>query len=182
MDRVIYEHYNYYKKFDPNRSFPFKNWPKSNKVLGGLWGCRVGATYGWPLISKMIEKNENRLIDELYEKGELDEKIYINHTPTEECERFEFVLKPWANNYIIHTMQDYNKLPKLTELTSEGKEAIDFEQCLKDGIDAVEFCAIGDEYEEYNTQEEFDVLDETIGWAWGCDSIVVLNKDAYEII
>lgn len=179
MNRVVYEHFNYYRDFDPNRSFPFKNWPESNKVQGGLWGCRIGASYGWPKLSKMLEEGLNETIDELYEAGKIEEKIPIHRTPAEECERFEFVLKPWANNYVIHTIEDYQKLPKLT---AEGKEAIDYEQCLKDGIDAVELCAIGDEYDEYNTQEEFDVLDDAIGISWGCDSIVVLNKDAYEII
>ena len=63
-----------------------------------------------------------------------------------------------------------------------GKEVIDYMKCLTEGIDAIELCSIGDEYDELSTQEDFDKLDEVFGVYWSCDSIVVLNKDAYELV
>ena len=99
--------------------------------------------------------------------------------PIEDCTKFEFVLKSWAKNYIISTFEDYENLPKMK---FEGKEVVDYEKCFKDGIDAIELCAIGDEYDDLSTQEDFDKLDEVFGVYWDCDSIVVLNPDAYEIV
>lgn len=181
MDRVIYEHYNSFCDYDENRSYPIKNWPEKNKPLGGLWGSRVGASYGWAYISNEAAREAKNLSDE--QKKEIMEytgrPIEETRKPTSECTRFEFVLKPWANNYIVTTIEDYQKLPKMIV---DGKEVVDYEKCLADGIDAVELCAIGDEYDDLSTQEEFNKLDEVFAVHWDCDSIVVLNKDAYEII
>lgn len=181
MNRVVYEHINYFKDYDENRVFPIKNWQDKNKPLGGLWGCRVGATCGWAyVVNRAIEKAKD-LTEE--EKAEIvsytGKPIEETRKPVESCTKFEFILKPWANNYIVTTFEDYQKLPKMVV---DGKELVDYEQCLKDGIDAVELCAIGDEYEDLSTQEDFDKLDEVFGIDWDCDSIVVLNKEAYEII
>lgn len=166
METVVYEHINYFKDFDKSKSFPFVNWPENNKPKGGLWGCRVGASYGWKY-----------LVDECIEGKRAHENP--NMKRVEDCTKFNFILKPWAKNYIVSTIDNYNKLPKMI---FEGKEVVDYEQCFKDGIDAIEMCAIGDEYEDIQTQEEFDKLDEVFGVYWDCDSIVVLNPDAYEII
>lgn len=172
MDRIVYEHYNYFNNYDKNRSFPIKNWPKNNKLLGGLWGCRVGCSYGWVYITNEARDGKRNL-----PKGQHENPDKIR--PIEDCTKFEFVLKSWAKNYIISTFEDYENLPKMK---FEGKEVVDYEKCFKDGIDAIELCAIGDEYDDLSTQEDFDKLDEVFGVYWDCDSIVVLNPDAYEIV
>lgn len=174
MENVVYEHFNYFKEFDKGRSFPFENWPENNKPKGGLWGCRVGCSYGWPIITKKMEEHAKKLIEE-YGLGGGE----VTKVPIEKVSKFQFILKPWAKNYIISTFEDYEKLPKMN---FEGEEVIDYEQCFKDGIDAIELCAIGDEYDDLSTQVDFDKLDEVFGVYWDCDSIVVLNPDAYEIV
>ena len=181
MDQVIYEHYNYFHDYDENRSYPFINWSERNKLLGGLWGCRVGASCGWVYITnEAIEKMKTLSAEEKAEiESRLGERMELIWKPLDDCTKFNFILKPWANNYIVTTFEDYKKLPKME---FEGTEVVDYVQCLRDGIDAIELCAIGDEYEDLSTQEDFDKLDEVFGVHWDCDSIVVLNKDAYEIL
>ncbi len=59
---------------------------------------------------------------------------------------------------------------------------MDYLKCLDNGIDAVELCSLRDEFEEYYDEETIDLFDDVFCIQWSCDSIVVLNPDAYEII
>ncbi len=46
----------------------------------------------------------------------------------------------------------------------------------------MELCSLRDEFEEYYDEETIDLFDDVFCIQWSCDSIVVLNPDAYEII
>lgn len=168
---VLYEHINCFNEYDPKRSYPISNWPEKNKPNGGLWGSRVGSSSGWE--NYMKQADEELLKIHPYPEG---------FVPPE-FTKFYFKLKDNANLYIVENLEDFKKLPKSIDET--GKEYIDYVKCLKQGIDAVELCSIGDEFEEYlksMSDEDLDKFDEEFCSHWQCDSIVVLNPDAYEII
>lgn len=50
---------------------------------------------------------------------------------------------------------------------------IDFEKCLRLGIDAIELCWYGDEYKDLVNGDLYFEL-----YGWDCDSMVVLNPEA----
>ena len=50
---------------------------------------------------------------------------------------------------------------------------IDFEKCVRLGIDAIELCWYGDEYADIASGDLHFEL-----YGWDCDSIVVLNPNA----
>lgn len=159
MENVIYEHLNWFTDFDPKVSFPIKIWEGKNKPYGGLWGSRVDATKGWRYYLNEIEKDNI----------------------TETCTSFRFKLKPNAILRIITSYKDYLELPKMYD-PDTGEECVDYVQCFNDGIDAIELRSLGDEYEEYYDEETIEEFDEVFCSHWQCDSIVVINPDAYEII
>ena len=101
----------------------------------------------------LVSKENEERVDKIIEEGGYEREGEGKGKSIEDSSKFEFVLKPWANNYIVTTFEDYQRLPKMVV---DGKEVVDYEQCLRDGIDAVEMCAIGDEYDELSTQEDFD--------------------------
>lgn len=175
--RVVYEHYNCFNLFDPARAFPVKNWECNNKPLGGLWGSRVGATENW---KKVMKKMDEHLIE--MARREFEEGTYNPNSPEicDERDRMLFVLKDGANCFVTHSYADYLKLPKGHD--ENGKEYVDYIQCLADGIDAVELCSLGDEWDEYYDEDTVEQFDEIFCSHWSCDSIVVLNPDAYEVI
>lgn len=53
------------------------------------------------------------------------------------------------------------------------QRSIDFEKCLRIGIDAIELCWYGEEFEKVASDDLYFEL-----YGWDCDSIVVLNPDA----
>lgn len=173
MTKILYEHYNYFCDFDPKVSFPCKNWKEKNKVLGGLWGSRVGSTSNW----KNYAKKEEEYIRKVQESFGEDEKKNLKNISIENVEKFYFSLKPEANLYVIHNYSDYIKLPKI-----DGCNAVDYEKCLRDGIDAIELCSFGEEYDRYYDEQTIDLFDDEFCSHWCCDSIVVLNPNAYEVI
>ena len=164
---VIYEHLNWFREFDPKRHFPIVNWKETNKPLGGLWGSRVGASKKW---ERFLEQ-----MDEYLQK-----KHHVENWERTEVTRFYFKLKEDANVFVVTCYKDYLRLPKSVD--EDGKEYVDYLKCLDNGIDAVELCSIGDEFEEYYDEETIDEFDDAFCIQWACDSIVVLNPDAYEII
>lgn len=61
----------------------------------------------------------------------------------------------------------------LLSLLLRSSYLIDFEKCLRIGIDAIELCWYGEEFEKVASGDLYFEL-----YGWDCDSIVVLNPDA----
>lgn len=148
MNRQIYVHYGA-TAFDPLKGFPIKNerfWPKPK---GGLWASRKNATFGW--------------------------KDWCELEQFRECDpqnSFEFTLKDESKLVIISTVQQLKRLPN-APCRFGLAYCIDFEKCLRSGIDAIELCWYGDEYKKDANGDLYQEL-----YGWDCDSIVVLNPDA----
>lgn len=156
MSDQIYIHYGA-DHFDPSKGFPIKNRDTWNKPKGGLWASRIDATYGW----------EDWCLDEDFRVDSLDVS-------------FQFKLKPGSNVYAISTMHDLERLPKAQideRYAIYDTYYIDFEQCLKDGIDAIELCWYGDEFKLVQNGNIHYAL-----YGWDCDSMVVLNPNIVEEI
>lgn len=153
MRKITYIHYGNIH-FDPTIRFPMKNkehpWVKPN---GGLWASRVNASFGW----KDWCKSEN----------------------FRDCDKavsFLFQIKDESKVYRISTLEDLKKLPSLYqeyELDPLTNYYIDFEKCLSMGIDALELCWYGEEWENVSNGDLHFKL-----YGWDCDCILVLNPDA----
>lgn len=134
--------------------FPVRNNSANHKPYGGLWACREGAKEDW-----------RTLLKDRWGKD-----------PYEECETLSidrFVLKPWAKVFYIREYQDIEKMPKIKDENLE--DTIDYRQMQKDGWDAVEV----QYFEKHRgTDPELEA------WisAWDCDSICVMNPEAYEML
>lgn len=156
MEHQIYIHYGT-TNFDPSKGFPIKNEPHWVKPGGGLWASRINASRGW--------------------KDWCESEDY-NHTDF--TKSFQFTVKEGANIAVIKTVEDLMKLPMqdgcdYNEYKVVGHYWIDFEKCLELGIDAVEICYYGDEYEDSEYWPLHYIL-----YGWDCDSIVILNPDVVE--
>ena len=68
---------------------------------------------------------------------------------------------------------DLRQLPMVRDVPPGMWEEIDFVECLRRGIDAVELCWYGEEYQDQRADDLYLAL-----YGWDCDSIVVLNPDA----
>lgn len=156
MNDQIYIHYGS-KIFNPKLNFPIRNrnYP-SVKPYGGLWGSRIGASFGW---KDWCKEEDFRDCDPL--------------------DSFQFKLKPEAINYIISKTEDLYALPnlKFDKYKYIKDYYIDFEKCLSLGIDSIELCWYGEEYKYVrNGNLHYDL------YGWDCDSIVILNPDAIVIM
>lgn len=154
MNRQIYVHYGS-TAFDSTKGFPIKNEPGWVKPKGGLWASRLNANFGWK---------------------EWCEVEHFSHSNFKES--FQFVMRNGSNVVVIKTLDDLKKLPIQNGCDFEERSMvshywIDFEKCLELGIDAIELCIYGDEYED----SEYFPLHFTL-YGWDCDSIVVLNPNA----
>ena len=49
-------------------------------------------------------------------------------------------------------------------------KVIDFEECVRQGYDAIELCWYGDEYKDKKADNMYFGL-----YGWDCDSIIILN-------
>lgn len=155
----MYESYIHYgsTSFDPSKGFPVQNRKLRNKPKGGLWASRVTATQGWR---------------RWCESAELD---WIDPDTF-----FRFRFKPDAQIAYLYTLDDLYALPGGPN--DYDDYLIDFEACLRSGIDAIELCYFG---KEFNENPSYSVLEDTLYsvlWGWDCDSVVVLNPDAIEVI
>lgn len=150
MNRQIYIHYGA-TAFDPSKGFPIKNvkwWPKPK---GGLWASRKNATFGW---KNWCTENEFRECDP--------------------ANSFEFTMKDESRIVVINTIAQLRRLPEVKDDHRLGLSyCIDFEKCLRSGIDAIELCWYGDEYQSLVNGDLYFEL-----YGWDCDSIVVLNQEA----
>ncbi|MCM1087797.1 MAG: hypothetical protein NC419_06545 [Muribaculaceae bacterium] len=88
--------------------------------------------------------------------------------------QFYFCIDIHANVFRIETADDYNALPKTMIADAVGKERefIDFEECLRQGIDAIEY-AYSAAHRNENVGEEMDIRMA----GWDCDSILIMNPE-----
>lgn len=133
--------------FNPEMWHDVKNGGNITKPTGGLWASPIDAEFGW---------------------REWNAESHFMTCNKENS--FVFTLSKKANVLRIHTASDMGKLPQreLEFPTIATQIAIDFEKCVKEGIDAIELCT----------------LDNGLYWAlygWDCESIIVLNKDVIKV-
>lgn len=158
MKNAVYIHYGS-TKFDPTHGFPIRNANDWSKPIGGLWASRVDASYGW----------------KHWCEGE-------DYCRCEKSNSFEFTMKDPSKVAVIRNKTDLLKLPTVVsdyllkrseDLGTDIPLFINFEECLRRGIDAIELCWFGDEYGGQRGDNMNYIM---IGW--DCDSIVVLNPEA----
>jgi hypothetical protein len=155
MGKPVYIHYGS-TGFYPEAFNPIENKPWGVKPDGGLWvSLEDDRAYSW--------------------------KKWCDGEDFRDCESepsFKFTLKDDANVYVISTLWDLYQLPGATDSLSEfSSYCIDFEQCLKNGIDAIELRCFGD-WKNQDPMETRDLYFKLYGW--DCDSILILNPDCIE--
>ena len=150
MNKQIYIHYGS-TKFDPTKGFPIKNEECWVKPIGGLWASRKNASFGW--------------------------KDWCEVEEFEDCEisnSFDFVMKDESKIAVISTLAQLKALPQIENPRYHSiSYLIDFEECVRRGVDAIELCWYGEEYRHVASDNlHFDL------YGWDCDSIIVLNPEA----
>lgn len=147
VEEIIYVHYGS-TVFDSSKGFPIRNDANWSKPHGGLWASRQNSTFGW---KTWCEQEEFRDCDE--------------HNS------FKFRLHDNAQVAVIHNMKDLRCLPTIkSSISIFCGTVIDFEECVRQGYDAIELCWYGNEYNEQKADDMYFGL-----YGWDCDSIVVLN-------
>ena len=132
------------KVFDKNKFEKVSNY--FIKPRGGFWASRIDSEYGWK------EWND-------------DNKF----TTCQKENSFEFSLSPGANVVELFTLEDLQNLPIRQKDFLVGEfYIIDFEECVKRGIDAIELMDIG--------KGLYYPL-----YGWDCESILILNPDIVEV-
>ena len=150
MEIPTYIHYGS-TKFDPGKNFPISNRECWMKPKRGLWASRKDATYGW---KDWCQREKFRICDI--------------------ANSFEFVMKDEIKIFTISNTVQLYSLPGIKEpLIHPSYYLIDFEKCLRLGIDAIELCWYGDEYRDVASGNLYEEL-----YGWDCGSMVVLNPDA----
>ncbi len=133
-----------------NRSF----WAKPT---GGFWASptscgKIGRSFYWKAFC---------------EREEYDPQEKSLHN------KFYFCLDINAHVVRIESMDTYRALPKIVYedcATGRKEELIDFEECVRQGIDAIEY-AYSAVLKDENIKEEM----ERNMWGWDCDSILIMN-------
>lgn len=156
MDKPIYIHYGS-KHFDPTIAQRARNQPIPwNKPQGdtGLWASRVDSSYGWKTWCE----------DEDFRK-------------CSEENSFIFSLKDGANVVMVNKPEDLGKIPLQKSPYILSDTCIDFEECLREGIDAIELAWYGDEWADVKSGDMYMKL-----YGWDCDCILILDPDIVEEI
>lgn len=89
--------------------------------------------------------------------------------------KFYFCMDINARIFRIESMDDYNALPKINlkdNDTGPEMECIDFEECMRQGIDAIEY-AYSIVQRDENIRDEMDMK----MLRWDCDSILIMNPN-----
>lgn len=89
--------------------------------------------------------------------------------------KFYFCLDIGAHVFKIESMADYKMLPKIVSqehITGRKEEFIDFEECMRQGIDAIEY-GYSTVRRNENIKDEMD--SKMLGW--DCDSILIMNPE-----
>ena len=132
-----------------------QNWVKP---IGGLWACLKNdeRAYTWK------DWNESEDFADCCEDNS-----------------FSFTLKDTANVHYIYCLLDLVSLPiiprKINGCVLSDMPYIDFEKCIKEGIDAIELRYFGDWKQKSPTSSLYWAL-----YGWYCDSILILNPDCIE--
>lgn len=134
--------------FDMDEFCEVKNIPFSTKPLGGFWASPTSVfSFGWERFCR----------EQQYQpRMGLERKFY-------------FCLDINANVFRMKSINDYHALPK-TDVVGNGKEFIDFEACVCQGIDAIEY-VYSVAHKDKEIGEEMDIR----MMGWDCDSILILN-------
>ena len=154
---VIYIHYGN-SKFNKNKFVSVKNTIDFSKPeQGGLWASRINASWGF---KKWYYEEVSRF----------KLKDYFNTF-------FKFKLNENSNVAYLHIHEDLFKLPKNEKAIIRSSYVIDFEKCLQKGIDAIELCWYGSEYEDNDKDYSINTSLYNLLYGWDCDSILILNPD-----
>lgn len=161
---TIYIHYGS-DKFDRTRFGPIKNraipWVKP-EGRSGLWACRVDAENSWKEFCEQDALWPDRIKESFKFKLSKKAKVAYLNKPSD-CDKL-----PLYKNNIDSTFFD------------RTERFINFEECLKQGIDAIEVVDIWGR----ENPDHYDYM-ETLYYAlygWDCDSILILNPDIVEEI
>ena len=156
--KIEYVHYGCsFYEYDRSKFEKVKNIPFSAKPSGGFWASPAGAdgriTYDWAAFCRQ---------NEYCPRGNLNQK-------------FLFCLDAEAHIFHIETLADCHCLPKVklfTDMFWREAEFIDFEECVRQGMDAIEYA-----YTAVHQDEDVgDAMDiKMLGW--DCDSILIMNPD-----
>lgn len=150
----VYIHYGA-TVFNPEKGFPITNEQRWSKPNGGLWASRVEATYGWKQWCK--DNDFRKCLEE---------------------DSFQFQMKDPKKVKMISSLSDLRRLPQLENPYGIFNEVdIDFERCVDIGIDGIELCWYGEEWKYKAKDDMYMAL-----YGWDCDSIVVLNPNAVEVV
>lgn len=152
----IYIHYGS-KKFNEKKFEQIKN-INFVKPKGGLWASNINSKYGW----KSWTERENFRVNEYNDNN-----------------FFKFKIKDESKVLVITDSNQLDKLPKAEKFKGffDAFTLIDFEKLSKK-YDAIEVLF---------SEEKVNMLNYTDSlyyklYGWDCDSILVMNKDAIEII
>lgn len=152
-----YVHYGCHAEdFDVNAFHKVKNIPFSTKPSGGFWASPTHAggrriLFDWEIFCRTAEYQPK--------KG-LGRKFY-------------FCVDVKSCIFKIASLEDYHLLPKIVmtgDAAEKGKEFIDFEECVRQGIDAIEY-AYSAAHQDKEAGEQMDI--KMMGW--DCDSILIMN-------
>lgn len=149
---TVYVHYGCTaEEFSADCFRKIKNNPPFAKPTGGFWGSPTQAAFGWIDFCRREE--------------------YV--PPSGLHKKFCFFLQPEAQIIQIRSGEDFDLLPKLEKTVDfpfEEIHLIDFEECCRCGIDAIEYC--------YSAIPRNDTLGDEMNQkmrGWDCDSILVMN-------
>lgn len=157
--KSLYVHYGCtVEEFAMDRFREIKNSPPFAKPKGGFWASPAQASFGWV---DFCRREEYAPSSGLYKK-------------------FCFALSTEAQILRIAAREDFELLPKMkAALDSPIREIplIDFEECARRGIDAIEYC-----YSAIHSDETLgDEMDRKMP-GWDCDSILIMNPQVIEPI
>lgn len=138
-------------QFDRRLFQPISNTPLFSKPTGGLWASDVNAKFGWK--------------DWCQSQGYSADTEGTFGYSEDNC--FKFTLSDNANVVSIKSNKDIAALPlvKNTLPFELPMTCIDFEECVRRGIDAIEL------YLSENRELYWSL------YGWDCDSILVMNPD-----
>lgn len=157
-----YVHYGYSsEEFDIGKFKKVRNLPFSTKPFGGFWASptkcsRINIIHPFDWKDFCHDEGYQPIGKSLYKK-------------------FYFCLDVDSCIVTIENMDDYNALPKMVaenEATGRKEEFIDFEECIRQGIDAIEY-AYSIVHRDENIRDEMDMK----MWGWDCDSILIMNPN-----